>query len=224
MKWVAILLVVLVCAPLVRAQTIGSQVIARGNIDTSSGQVYIYDGANFLSGQTFQSMEFYAGATGYVTPVLFEETGSAQFTVRGVGQSVLVSTLGDQSIDYASASGLATTLGSDYTFGFVNAAVDGSGNETASSTGVVDYDNYIGDAGVSPGSTNDWRFTPTDGGLNLAIGAVYGTGGFPLNAGGDPSNVDRTYSAIATAVPEPASVGVLFVTGFALLSRRRTAI
>lgn len=206
-----------------QAQTIGSTTIDRPNRDTSTGQVYIYAGGTFAAGESLTTFSWFGNSfsTGVMTPILFERTGADVFTVRGVGtgQSVTSAT-SVQSFDFGLQYGIDTTTNSNYTFGFINALVNSSGQQTANSAGTVDMvlDTVVPGTGVSgAGSTNRWVFTPTASGINIALGTSFGTSGSGANYNlNNPANgntlKDRTYSATQTTttrVPEPGTLVLL---------------
>jgi hypothetical protein len=212
----------------------GSTATARTFTDSALGQVMIFNGDFFNNGVTvttftLQDSNFGQGAK-FVTPILFEETSSGVFVVRGIGTTDTVTPGAvSQAFAFGLVNGIGTTSSGLFTFGFIEAAVNSSGTQTTSSTGGVDLNNpFDGGTGVSGVGTNDWVFTPTPGSgfTNVALGTTFnipgkGAGIFPLNnstLGG--FNQDRTYSAnlnsAASGVPEPGTL-TLFTSGAGLL-------
>jgi hypothetical protein len=181
----------------------GSSTIQRDYRDSSPGQVYIYAGGDFASGVTVNTLSWYndnAGnysVPGVLTPILFQETAPGTFVVRGVGDTISsIVSPSVQSAPFVLDYGTATT-GSDYTFGFINSAVNGSGVQTAITLGVTDWnDPYVGGNGAGgAGTDNEWAFTPSSflESDSLALGETFTVGG-----GGDYnlySGDYRTYSA-----------------------------
>jgi PEP-CTERM motif-containing protein len=233
------------CAAIGRAGTIeGSSVIPREALDIAFGQVYIYAGGFFDPGVTVKTFSFlglpaYPGfdfsGQRYITPILFEETAPNVFVVRGIGAGETVTSSGSvQSFNFNLQFGLGTTTSGLFTFGFINALVDGNGNPTATSAGTVMLKETV-DPGAGLGgplTNNDWVFTPTVPGVTVGLNQSFGRPGttgttFVLNnpLGGEEST-DRTYSAslagFVSSVPEPATVALC---GFGLLmvgiARRR---
>jgi hypothetical protein len=215
------------------ADSIGSSATHRGTYDTSTGQVFIYDGAFLPTGDTVTFFNWFGDTfTGSkdLTPLIFTfNPGTDTYTVVGIGtQEQNVTASGSvQSFAFGLlAGGTATaTSGTDYTFGFVEGLADSSGNVTGATSGAVGHNSPVdGGFGVSgAGSTNDWVFTPstfTSG--NVGLGTTFGANGTnPLNnpaAGG--FNVDRTYSANVTAsssgVAEPGTFSLITGAGLVL--------
>ena len=165
----------------------GSSLNQRFSTDGATGQMYIYNGAALPVGVNISNylFRFHANQGGYVTPVLFHQNSSGRFVVKAVGQGHSISSAGVQSVPFNVQYGNAVT-GTNYTIGFINALVNGSGSQTASSTGVIGWNNVEG----GNGSTNSWLFTPTVGGLTVGVNDSYGSGGqFVLHGS------ERTYSA-----------------------------
>lgn len=199
------------------AQTIGSQAQNRDFTDSSPGQVFIYAGGHFNASQRVTSFSWFGngfGGTRVMTPILFEEVSDGVFAVRGVGTGRTVTGSDDvQQFDFALQYGTDVTANDKFTFGFINALVDGSGQRTGSSTGTAEFNLYPQGSGVGgAATTNRWIFTPSRSGLNAALGATYGTPGttarFALNAPDSGLwNTDRTYAAnlasVSTVEPVP---------------------
>ena len=203
----------------------GSNVINRSNLDTAPGEVYIYAGGHFDAGLTVGNFQFWAGGSGVMTALLFEETATDEFTVRGIAQHQIVTATNNVQNFQFNAQSTATTANANYTFGFINARMDiFNGNIVQTSTGTVDMDTSVqaGDGAGGPGTTNDWYFTPSIGLTNLQVGDVFDvspiTGEHQLNTG-------RTYSAqlftqINEPVPAPA-MALLALLGALVLGARR---
>ncbi len=223
MKRVALCLALVVSVVGVRATgaaIIGSEAIPRRSLDIASGQVYIYAGGSFPENAQMGTFTFFGSSqsVGYLTPVVFEESTPGVFVVRGLGASRSVTGSSEsQSFDFALRLGTDITANEMFTFGFVNALLNASGDMTETSTGVVDStlaEPITPGPGLGgPGSTNRWVFTSTLPGLNVHLATTFGFPGttpdFALN---DPAisiyNLDRTYSAnmTANALPEPTSL------------------
>jgi len=213
-----------------RAGTIeGSAVIPREALDIAFGQVYIYAGGSFDNGETVTTFSWlgiaaYPGfdfsGQRFMTPILFEQTSPGIFVVRGVGAGQTVTSSGSvQTFAFNLQEGIGTTTSGLFTFGFINALVDSSGNRTASSAGTVSVSETVtpGPGIGGPSTTNDWVFTPTLSGLNIALGASFGRPGttgatFALNPGEGFENTDRTYSAtlagIEGTIAEPGTLAL----------------
>ncbi len=184
------------------AQVEGSSLTQRDYSDGSSGQVYIYSGGTFASGVTVNTFSYVntQGSEGDLTPILFQETSPGEYVIRGVGESLspIVSS-SVQSAAFVLQYGTATT-GADYTFGFINSDVNGSGVQTSTSAGTVDFNEpYVGGNGAGGvGTDNQWVFTPSSFNTddNIALGASFGVGGeYCLNNNDDFWDLNRTYSA-----------------------------
>ncbi len=123
------------------AVIVGSQAISRDYVDLASGSVYIYAGGSFPSGSEMGTFTFYGSATspGYITPILFEQTSSGVFAVRGLGSGRIVTgSSSPQSFGFDRAIGSDIAANGNYTFGFINSLLDTSGDAVARSTGMVD--------------------------------------------------------------------------------------
>jgi hypothetical protein len=145
--------------------TEGSAQIARPSVDTASGQVYIYDGGFFNNNETVTQFTWsgsHLSGTTYLTPILFEETSTGVFVVRGVGTGQTITTAGAFTFAFGLTQGIGTTNTGNFVFGFINGLVNSAGGQTNSSTGNVDFSTPpTAGAGIDPSSTNDWMFTPT---------------------------------------------------------------
>jgi PEP-CTERM motif len=225
------------CTPMTWGGTInGSTTTTRSNIDTSVGQVVIYTGGFFDSGQrvtTFSLLDDLSSGNRLLTPILFEQTSPGLYTVRGVGTGETVPSPNVvQSFDFGLVFGTNVTSNANFTFGFITALVNGSGTQTSSSAGAVDLSpTVIAGTGVGGvGTTNDWRFTPSLANITIGLGTTFGAAGnFALNSGSGSFNTDRTYSAtldsVSAGVPEPgsftlAAIGGVLLAGVALRQRR----
>ncbi|MFH1110426.1 MAG: choice-of-anchor C family protein [Planctomycetota bacterium] len=201
------------CSP--HDATIGSALVDRLSVDTSSAQAYIFDGDHFLPNTRITGFSItntpHPGGSRFVTPLLFQNIvsgpnpGDDIFVVRGIGTGRTITASGTFTFDFELVNGTDVVPDSSagYTFGFINVMLDEAGNRVAASTGVVDFTNGVAAGpGVSGRGSNAWRFTPTVAIPNpLMVGTVFGSGGVPLNnrnIGG--WNVDRTYSSTATVV------------------------
>jgi hypothetical protein len=224
----------------------GSPVIPREALDIAFGQVYIYAGGFFDSGETVTTFSWlgisaypaydFVGQR-YMTPLLFEETSPGIFVVRGIGGGQTVTSSGAiQSFNFNLQEGIGTTTNGLFTFGFINALVDASGNRTATSEGTVSVTETVepGPGVGGPLTNNDWVFTPTLPSVTVGLGKSFGRPGtvgatYALNPGIGDENTDRTYSAtlngVEGGVPEPgtfplgAGGAVLLLAG--LVWRRR---
>ena len=190
--------------------TQGSTVTHRANVDADTGQVYIYTGGSFPAGAsptTFTYLWDFVGrggnSTGYVTPLLFERIAGPFYTVyilRAIGQGFPVSiNSSPQTIPFTIIEGVARTPSANYTFGYVNAMLNASGQETAMSSGTVDMD-YPADTGAGvggPRSFNTWVATG-EGGITFALGTTFSATG--ADFGWVNFYPIRTYSAQADGV------------------------
>src|SRR5437879_1674735 len=162
------------CAPLSWTATIdGSTAVSRANIDVAVGQVYIYDGGFFDTGRrvtTFSLLDDLSSGNRLLTPILFEQTSTGVYTVRGVGASETVPSPNIvQTFDFGLAFGTNVTTNTNFTFGFITATVNTSGVQTSSTAGAVDM-NFTVDPGTGvggAGTTNDWVFTPSLAGITV---------------------------------------------------------
>lgn len=204
------------------ATTIGSSTTSRSSTDSATGQVYIYAGDFFQPGDVVTGFSWFGSVfsgTRDLTPLLFQDTGG-KFTVVAIGATETVSGGGGvQSFSFGLQNG-TNIAGSNYTFGFVTGLANASGALTGSSAGSITFNPTVdAGTGVSGGlSTNAWVFTPTDPGLNVALGTTFGTNGtFALNSGVGSFQTDRTYSAQAsTGVAEPGTFSLITGAGLVL--------
>ena len=183
----------------------GSATLHRAQVDTSPGNVYIYVGGSFLIGTRPTELQFLfyftlaGNTTGYLTPLLFERvTGElvTSYVVRGIGKGISVNMNPlPSTIPFEIIEGLKESTNGNFTFGFVNALVDASGNQLASSPGTVDMDNPA-DSGTGvggTGTTNDWAVTNLSPYPAVAVGTTFGVSGTDYSF----YLPRRTYSAIA---------------------------
>ncbi|MEW6302149.1 MAG: choice-of-anchor D domain-containing protein [Verrucomicrobiota bacterium] len=156
-------------APASAAVTLGDNPQNRSFNDSSSGQVYIYNGGTFGITGTAVTFKFYDNdfSSGYVTPLLFERTSTSplRFVLRGVGTTVTSTAGGVHTVSFTLLAG-SSSVGSSYTFGFTDRQLSysGSGNDLTtdnSNTGVVDFD-----------SSGNWYFTPTQT-FEIKLGQTY---------------------------------------------------
>jgi hypothetical protein len=167
--------------------TEGSTTTHRANVDGDGGEIYIYIGGSFPTGTsptTFTFLWDFVGrggnSTGYITPLLLERVPGPFYTVyvvRAVGQgfSVAISS-SPQTIPFNIVEGVTTTPNVEFTFGYVNALVNASGQEVMSSSGTVDMD-YPADSGPGvggPGTLNTWGATGAPQPITVAIGTTIG--------------------------------------------------
>lgn len=171
----------------------GSTPTHRLIVDTDYGEVYIYVGGAFPAGTPPSAFEFlfdFGGATGrttgHITPLRFEAKPSGVntiYTLVGIGRAFKVNVRSlPQTIPFDILAGVKTTANANFTFGFVNAIVDASGTELASSPGTCDFDEPADSgAGVGgAGTTNAWSVTaspPDPSTLVVALGTTFGAPG-----------------------------------------------
>jgi hypothetical protein len=214
----------------------GSSTIARTNLDIASGEVFIYNGGLFPSGETVDTFNWFGslftGANRSFTPLLFSVTGGV-FTVAGIGNPQTIengTSAGVNSVGFGLIAGTDVT-GGNWTFGFVEGVASSSGSLSGASAGIIEHNNTVdggtGVGGVGPPlTTNDWVFTP--GGTNIttvAVNTTFGASGsnatFTLNNPGSGGTfVDRTYSANAdqtlSGVAEPGTFSLITGAGLVL--------
>jgi len=184
--------------------TEGSTTTHRANVDNDAGEVYVYTGGSFPKGTSPNTFSFLwdigvPGSTGYITPLLVERMPAPFYTaynVRAIGQGFAVTvTSSRQSIPFNIVEDVKVTPNLDYTFGYVNALVNASGQEVETSRGTVDMA-YPADSGrgVGPNSLNLWAATQANT-VAVPLGAIIGGG----LSGTDVPWVEfyprRTYSA-----------------------------
>jgi hypothetical protein len=205
------------------ATTIGSSLSSgRTDLDSSLGQVYIYDGAFFNSGDVVASFSWFGptfSGSKDLTPLLFQDNGGV-FTVEAIGAAQVVTYTGSaQTVSFGLQAG-SLTAGTNYTFGFVTGLADSTGALSGGSTGgSIGYDPTVdAGTGASGTGTNDWVFTPTDPEISVGLGATFGGNGTTLNSGTGSFNTDRTYSAQAStsAVAEPGTFSLITGAGLVL--------
>jgi hypothetical protein len=208
----------------------GSTATPRPNVDSTIGQVFIYDGGFFDLGNSEQVTTFtwfgdqFSGPR-FMTPLLIHELPIGVFTVMGIGTGrTVTSSSAAQSFAFGLTQGTDTTgLGGLWVFGFVNALLDNLGNQNNSSAGTVDMVSpQEGGAGLDSLSSNTWLYTATGTKPGIEVGTTFfvpgSNGNIALN---DPSKgqANRTYSAnlngVSAAVPEPGTFA-LFIGGAAL--------
>jgi len=135
-----------------------------------------------------------------MTPLLFERVPGPFYTiyvVRAIGQgsSVAISS-SPQTIPFSIVEGNPGTTNFEYTFGYVNAMVNASGQEVTMSSGTVDMD-YPADSGPGVGGpkTLDTWVATGEAGITVALGTTFS------DSGADFGWVNyypiRTYSAQA---------------------------
>jgi hypothetical protein len=192
--------------------TEGSTTTHRSNVDGDGGEIYIYIGGSFPAGTsptTFTFLWDFVGrggnSTGYITPLLFERVPGPFYTiyiVRAIAQgfSVAISS-SPQTIPFNVVEGVTTTPHAEFTFGYVNALLNASGQEVMSSSGTVDMD-YPADSGAGIGgpiTLNTWGATGASQPITVVLGTTIS--GY---AGTDFAWVNyypiRTYSAQAQGI------------------------
>ncbi len=214
----------------------GSSTTARSFTDVATGQVFIYNGGFFVSGETVNTFNWFGptfSGSRDLTPLLFSESNGV-FTVVGIGTSQTITdpTAGVMSVAFGLEPGGTNLTGSNFTFGFVNGLTDSTGTLSSTSAGTVEHNNTV-DAGTGVGglgTTNDWVFTPSESGINVALGTTFqipgsngttGSSNFLLNNPGlGGNNGDRTYSAnadgVISGVAEPGTFSLITGAGLVL--------
>jgi len=206
----------------------GSTATSRTTTDIAVGQVYIYNGDVFPTGETVTTFNWFGptfSGSRDLTPLLFSDNNGI-FTVVGIGSSTVVSGgMGSSSEAFGLQAGSSVT-GSTWTFGFVTGLTDSTGVLSSTSAGSVPHNSPVDSgAGIDPGSTNDWVFTPSLSGINVTLGSTFGIPGsngsidFTLNnPNNGGSSVDRTYSANADGISGVAEPGTFsLITGAGLV-------
>jgi hypothetical protein len=203
-------------APFGWGQRIGSTLDQRTYTDTASGVPFLFEGDYFVPNTQFLYYSFNAtfgsvsppGPNGvFLTPILLQQTASGPnpgddaFVVAGVGASQTILYPGPYTFGFDVQNGSDQIPAAGYCFAFINALVDSSGNITATSTGVVDFNVEIDPGtGVSGQGTNAWRFVWPNLPNAIPAGTVFGNGGnYPLNNRSGGFLDDRTYSMYATS-------------------------
>ncbi len=170
------------------AQTIGSPLTSRPNVDNSTGLVLIYRGTTApfpFAGLASTWGYFDASHQGQpVTPLLFEITNTNEYTLRAIGTTRNSAGTGAQSFPFETILGNPTILAGRFTFGVVQRLVTAPGGtiQLGAVSAVVPF---------TAGPTSDaWSYA-TPG--TILIGQVYGGASGvlldPLGTGG------RIYSA-----------------------------
>jgi hypothetical protein len=181
----------------------GSTTTHRSFVDSAQGQVYIYGGGKIPSGThligfRFRFDETSAGnISGYITPLLLEETSAGIYTVIGIGAGYEVQQYRDpQTIPFTINQGVSVPTNTRCTFGYVNALVDANGVPTLISPGTVDWDPSIdpGQGIGGPATSNAWGATDVPS-LVVTLGTTFGgpTAAYPFVQ-------LRTYSAFMDGV------------------------
>lgn len=187
-------------------ETVGNPLVnGADGIDTAAGAIFVeLDG--FSQPGTLSSFGFFNNESGtagrQLTPLVLEQVGS-DFFVRGVGAAVTNAASGAQTFPFALTEGSAA-VGPNFFFGYKN-GTDADPNQQ----GVIEFS-------FTPGATSE-RFFGTNFANNLNPGTNLGAGTF---LGPNIGQQERTYSLQATAIPEPAALGVAAV-GLLALRRRR---
>ena len=178
----------------------------RSSVDANGGQTYIYLGGFFPAGTYPRAFEYlfdFAGSngntTGYIRPLLFERVPGelySSYVVAGIGEGfqAAMNPL-PQTIPFDIVEGIKVTPSGEFTFGFVFALVNASGEQLAASSGVMDMD-LTPDSGTGVGGPKTTNFgeegAPRDYHFLTCCGPV------------------RTYSAQAIgAVPEELSLALV---------------
>jgi hypothetical protein len=189
--------------PSVKFVAEGSTPTSRSLTDDDSGEVYIYIGGFYPAGTHPVAFQYIFGVThegnttGYITPLLFEYNASLNaFTVAAIGKGYAVTlNSAQQKIPFEIVQGTKVTTNGGFTFGYVNATVDSSGNPILISPGTVDFDQPAesGEGVGGAGTTNVWRVTANTPSPVVTIGTTFGGSGtdYPFYPG------TRTYSAQA---------------------------
>jgi hypothetical protein len=205
------------------ATAIGSSLSSsRTDLDSSTGPVYIYDGA-FTSGDVASSFRWFgptfSGSKG-LAPLLFQDNGGV-FTAEAIGAAQVVTYTGSsQTISFGLQAG-SLTAGTNYSFGFVAGLADStdalSGVSNGFSIGFSPTADTITPTASGAG-TNDWVFTPTDPDISVALGDTFGADGTPPNSGTGSFSTARTYSAHASTkvLAEPGMFSLIMGAGLVL--------
>jgi hypothetical protein len=175
--------------------------------DTAYGEVAIYVGGSIQEGAHVVTFDFLFDKTntentsGYITPILFEQTSPGIYAVIGIGKGFTVmQSEQPQVIPFAIIEGAKVPRNPHCTFGFINALFN-TGGALLTSLGAVDH-SYPADGGLGlggPGTTNSWGVTSgTLPSQVVTLGTTFGGPGadFPFAQGQEL----RTYSANITAV------------------------
>ncbi len=180
----------------------GSPTVHRSQIDAFYAEVYIYTGGSFPTGTDFFQLEFLfdqGNASGYITPIVLEQTSPGVFTVRGIGEGFEVQqSPAPQMIPFHIVEGRRSSKNANYTFGFINAMVNASGAPILTSPGVVDY--IVPASGLhgvgGPATTNEWGATEISPTPVVTLDATFGAAGaeYPFTL------PYRTYSAFALGI------------------------
>lgn len=184
----------------------GSTTTHRGNVDSYFGQVFIYRGGAFPVGTYLVSFHFLfdessvGNTSGYITPLLLDQTSPGIYTVIAIGRGYeVVQSLLPQSIPLVIVNGVIVPRCTSCTFGYINALVDSDGIPTVTSPGTVDFD--YGDPGNGLGgplTSNGWAATGLPGSETpvVTLGTTFGAAGatYPFY----PQL--RTYSAFISGI------------------------
>jgi len=120
-------------------------VTARVEVDTAVGDVLIYNGFFTVAGAQVTSFQFFnnnPANTNWITPVILTLQSGRTYQITGVGQSVQNTGAGVQTYPFTLVSGSATIGAGQYTFGWWDGQLGGSGN-----AGVIQFDG----SGSGPG-------------------------------------------------------------------------
>ena len=199
--------------PIAYGSVMGSGLIDRDFQDTTAGLSLIYRGVTQpLPGDNTIADQFSVYSRGggpfsgdyWVTPFLLEITADNQYTIVAIGTSRnLTGQVGVLSFDFETIAGSAALQpGSNYTFGYRNAAQLADDGEVTTIAGTENV-GAIPLTGFTDFSDPwSYAFAP-----NIEIGTVFGTGGLALDQQGLNG---RIYSAeLSTTIPTPTTLALL---------------
>jgi len=109
--------------------------LVSGNSTDSAATTYV----NLLNlgitvGSTLTNWSFFTNITGRsITPLILEDTGSSNYTIRGIGTSRSVTATGINTYSFGLVAGTNVFINSNYRFGWKD------GTTTSSNTGVISF-------------------------------------------------------------------------------------
>ena len=180
-------------SPAAAAVTVGNPAVSAAVVDTCTDCTFVLNQAFGVGGLTLSSYSLFAGRASDITPLLLTRTDAgnlATFTVVGIGQ-LQNAVAGVNTFAFNVAQGTDVTATNSY-FGF-----------RYTNSGVVTFD-------YSAASPTSGTFVGPNN-FAVALGATFTDPISPQPDNSYDALNARTYSINATAVPEPATWGMLLL-------------
>jgi len=189
-----------------RDEVVGNGASQRAHVDGAVGAVFVADDPFTQLGNVSQWAFWGWEGNRWITPLILEEEADGSYLLRGVGTSRLAAGgQGTMTYDFGLLGGSGEVDANHY-FGWVDASIGPDGTPIGNQ-GVIRY-------------ADDETFSAQA----RWFGSIAGAGAFTPGADfGGGTLLPRAYSvqAIATFIPEPATLTLLGLGALALLRRRR---